>query len=162
MNLCPCGSKLDYGQCCEPVIRGSRQALTAEELMRSRYTAYANVEIDYLLESIHSSQRDDYDLKSARRWAEKSQWDGIQIISTEGGGEQDSQGKVEFIAHYRYKGKKASHHELAEFVKEDGRWFFHHGEMVPQKQVIREGKKVGRNDPCTCGSGIKYKKCCGR
>ena len=29
-------------------------------------------------------------------------------------------------------------------------------------QVVREGQKVGRNDPCPCGSGLKYKRCCGK
>jgi SEC-C motif-containing protein len=162
MSICPCGSKLDYEQCCEPVIKGSRPAQTAEELMRARYTAYAKAELDYLLESTHPGQRNDYDLKGTRRWAEKSQWDGLQIISTEGGGAEDSQGTVEFVAHYRYKGRKNTHHELAEFVKEDGRWFFQQGNMVPQKQVVREGEKIGRNDPCHCGSGLKFKKCCGK
>lgn len=161
MSICPCGSKLDYEQCCEPLIKGTRQAGTPEQLMRSRYTAYVKAELDYLLESTHPSQRSDYDLKGTRRWAEKSEWDGLQIISTEAGGADDSQGKVEFIAHYRYKGRKTAHHELAEFVREDGRWFFRQGNMVPQKQVVREGEKVGRNDPCPCGSGKKYKKCCG-
>ncbi|MCK9262294.1 MAG: SEC-C domain-containing protein [Deltaproteobacteria bacterium] len=144
------------------MIKGSRQAGTAEQLMRSRYTAYVKAELDYLLESTHPSQRDDYDLKGTRRWAEKSEWDGLQIVSIEGGGEEDAEGKVEFIAHYRYKGRKTTHHELAEFVREDSRWFFHHGTMVPQKQVIRKGEKTGRNDPCLCGSGLKYKKCCGK
>ena len=31
----------------------------------------------------------------------------------------------------------------------------------PQKPVVRDEAKVGRNDPCPCGSGKKYKKCCG-
>lgn len=162
MNICPCGSKLEYEQCCEPVLKGSRRARTAEELMRARYSAYVKTELDFLLQSTHPDQREDYDLKGTRRWSEKSEWDGLQIVSTEAGGEEDIQGKVEFIAHYRHKGRKTAHHELAEFVKQDDRWYFHHGDLVPQKQVVREGEKIGRNDPCPCGSGQKYKKCCGK
>lgn len=163
MSLCPCGSKIEYENCCEPLIKGARLPGTAEQLMRSRYSAYAKAELDYLLESTHPNQRSDYDIKGTKRWAEKSEWDGLQIVSTDKGGPEDPQGKVEFIAHYRYKGKRTAHHELAEFVREeDGRWYFNQGKMVPQKQVVHTDEKVGRNDPCPCGSGSKYKKCCGK
>ncbi len=162
MSLCPCGSKMQYADCCEQLIKGKKEADTAENLMRARYSAYVEKELDYLLESTHPNQRSDYDLKGTKRWAEKSDWDGLQIISTEKGGSGDSQGKVEFIAHYRYKDKRLAHHEMAEFIKEEGKWYFYQGKMVPQKQVIRSEEKIGRNDPCTCGSGLKYKKCCGK
>lgn len=162
MSTCPCGSNLDYEQCCEPLIKGVRQAETAEHLMRSRYCAYVRAEIDYLVESTHPGNRSDYDLKGTRRWAEKSQWDGLRIISTENGGPEDIHGKVEFIAYYRYKDSRATHHETAEFVKENGRWYFQQGKMVPQKQVVRTDAKTSRNDPCPCGSGLKFKKCCGK
>ncbi len=35
------------------------------------------------------------------------------------------------------------------------------GDMQTVQQVVRSGDKIGRNDPCPCGSGKKYKKCCG-
>jgi len=35
------------------------------------------------------------------------------------------------------------------------------GDHMPVQQVVRSGAKIGRNDPCPCGSGKKYKKCCG-
>ncbi len=162
MSLCPCGSKIEYENCCEPLIKGTRLPETAEQLMRSRYSAYAKAELAYLLESTHPNQRSDYDIKGTKRWAEKSEWDGLQVVSTDKGGAEDSQGKVEFIAHYRYKGKRTAHHELAEFLKEDDRWYFYQGKMVPQQQVVRTDEKVRRNDPCPCGSGSKYKKCCGK
>ncbi|HQG30806.1 MAG TPA: YchJ family protein [Deltaproteobacteria bacterium] len=162
MSLCPCGSKLEYSECCEPLIKGGKPAQTAEQLMRSRYSAYVKVELDYLLESTHPNQRGDYDLKGTKRWAEKSEWDGIEILSTEKGGPEESEGTVEFIVNYRYKGTRTVHHEMAEFVREDGRWYFNQGKIVPQKQVVRAEEKIGRNEPCPCGSGMKYKKCCGR
>ncbi len=162
MSLCPCGSKIEYENCCEPLIKGARFPETAEQAMRSRYSAYVKAELTYLLDSTHPNQRNDYDIKGTRRWAEKSEWDGLQIVSVDKGGAEDPKGEVEFIAHYRYKGKRTAHHERAEFVKEDGRWYFYQGKMVPQKQVVRTDEKVGRNDPCTCGSGAKYKKCCGK
>jgi SEC-C motif-containing protein len=147
--------------CCEQLIKGSKEADIAESIMRARYSAYVMKELDYLLESTHPNQRGDYDLKGTKRWAEKSEWDGLQIISTEKGGAGDSQGKVEFIAHYRYKGKRLAHHEMAEFIKEDGKWYFYQGKMVPQKQVVRTDEKIGRNDTCPCGSGSNTRSAAG-
>ena len=53
------------------------------------------------------------------------------------------------------------HHELAEFRKSGDTWYFFDGKMVGPGQFTRETPKVGRNDPCPCGSGRKFKKCCG-
>jgi len=162
MSECPCGSKHEYSACCEPIIKSQQQALTAEQLMRSRYSAYVMKELDYIYQSTLPSQRNDYDEKATRRWAEKSQWEGLEILSTEKGGEEDTDGKVEFIAHFKNKNNRHYHHESADFVKKDGKWYFSEGHAVPQKPVIRSAPKVGRNYPCSCGSGIKYKKCCGK
>lgn len=160
MNLCPCGSGIDYGKCCEPLIKGARQAQTAEELMRSRYTAYVKVEIDYLFETTHPAHRQGFDHEGTRQWAVNSVWEGLEIVATDKGGADDGEGQVEFIARFREKGVKKAHHELAEFKKDDGKWFFTDGSAVPRKPAT--SVKVGRNDPCTCGSGLKYKKCCGK
>ena len=162
MNTCPCGSGKEYGECCEPVIRGESFPETAEQVMRARYSSYVKAELGYLLESTHPNERNDYDMKGTKRWAERSQWEGLEIVSTEKGGPGDSQGSVEFIARYRHKNTPVAHHEMAEFVREDGALYFSRGKMVPQKQVVRDQEKVGRNDPCPCGSGLKFKKCCGR
>ena len=48
------------------------------------------------------------------------------------------------------------------FARHNGRWYFVDGETIGQKPVVREGPRIGRNDPCPCGSGKKYKKCCGK
>jgi len=158
---CPCGSGLAYTECCEPLIRGERPAPTAEQLMRSRYTAYVNKEIPYLQTSLHPDHRKDYNEKTTREWAESADWLGLDIVRTEAGGADDKEGTVEFIASFSHEGKKTEHHEVASFQKMDGNWFFVHGEPPAPKTVVRAAPKVGRNDPCTCGSGKKFKKCCG-
>jgi SEC-C motif-containing protein len=160
MNLCPCGSALAYGECCEPLIKGAHQARTAEQLMRSRYAAYVKVETDYVFATTHPDHRQGYDHEGTRQWAESSDWEGLEIVTTSKGGPEDSEGQVEFIARYREKGVKKAHHELAAFIKEDGSWFFTDGKTVPRKPLV--SVKIGRNDPCSCGSGMKYKKCCGK
>jgi SEC-C motif-containing protein len=128
--------------------------------MRSRYTAYARKEIPYLLTTLHSDHRKDYDEKNTRAWAESSVWHRLEIIRTDAGGPDDTEGKVEFKASFTQGGKKIDHHELAIFRKEEGNWYFVSGEAPTQKPIVRSAPKVGRNDPCPCGSGKKLKKCC--
>lgn len=158
---CPCGSGAAYAACCLPVISGERPARTPEELMRSRYSAYAKKEIGHLLTSLHPDQRADYDEKSSREWAERASWEGLDILGATGGGPEDEEGEVEFVARYTEQGDAREHHEIATFRKHDGAWYFETGKAPPQKQYVRASPKVGRNDPCPCGSGKKHKKCCG-
>jgi len=157
---CPCGSGLDYSACCEPFIKGESEPETAEKLMRSRYTAYATVNVDYLHASLHPDHQADHDLNAARKWAADSDWLGLEILSTTAGDEGDETGVVEFKASYREKGKVRQLHEISRFQKVNGRWTYVDGEM-PRPKTVRIETRVGRNDPCPCGSGKKYKKCCG-
>ena len=161
MSACPCQSGKEYDDCCGPIISGTRAAPTAEALMRSRYSAYATGKIDYLSESLHPDSHDDYDPQAVAQWANNAEWLKLEIVKTSGGGELDNKGTVEFIATYREKGVTHAHHELAEFDRLDGKWYFTDGKLVTPGTVRNEGPKVGRNDPCPCGSGKKYKKCCG-
>ncbi len=161
MEMCPCGSGRTYEDCCETLIKGAGKALTAEQVMRSRYSAYVKVETDYLFETTHPAHRQGYDHKGTRQWAENSLWEGLEILDTRGGQPEDGEGQVEFIARYREKGLSKQYHELANFKKENDTWYFTEGTAVARKPIVRTEPKVGRNDPCPCGSGKKYKKCCG-
>jgi SEC-C motif-containing protein len=163
MAKCPCGTGKEFAGCCEPYILGKERPSTAETLMRSRYTAYARVELDYLFDSLHRRSRKHHDAKETREWAENSLWQGLEVLATEGGGAEDEQGTVEFVARYKIKstGEDVEHREIAEFEKDEGRWYFVDGNTVGPPPIVRESPKVGRNDPCPCGSGKKHKKCCG-
>ena len=86
----------------------------------------------------------------------------MEIVATEKGTEQDDEGLVEFIARYSVNGTDFEHHERSYFQRIDGEWKFIDGELVKPEPIVRESPKVGRNDPCPCGSGKKYKKCCGK
>ncbi len=161
-TLCPCGSQKQYVECCEPVIKGERKAVTAEELMRSRYSAYAMHEIDHIARScVQDPDKNEIDLEETRRWSEESTWQGLKIIRVEKGSSSDKEGWVEFSATYTRKGLKDIHLEKAHFIKKDDQWLYESGSLVPTT-IVREGAKTGRNDPCPCGSGKKYKKCCGQ
>lgn len=161
-KLCPCGSGKPFEHCCGPILDHARKADTAEALMRARYTAYATCNIDFLYASAGPDVQSDFDPESSRRWAEGSEWNGMKIVATEKGSEQDDEGLVEFIARYSVNGTEFEHHERSLFQRINGEWKFIDGELVKPEPIVRETPKIGRNDPCPCGSGKKYKKCCGK
>jgi len=127
--------------------------------MRSRYSAYVEHAVDYIINTCVHRGKDDIDYKSTRDWSEKSTWLGLKIIAAENGGFADSEGTVEFEATYERDGLKDIHHEKAKFKKENGEWLYDEGHVTPLT-IVRAGPKIGRNDPCPCGSGKKYKHCC--
>lgn len=157
-TICPCGTGRPYADCCGPAIEGRIPAPTAEALMRSRYTAFARAAIDYILATHHGRTKDEVSAEGARQWAESSEWLGLEILETHEGGATDERGRVKFRARYRQKGTIFEHLEDALFEREDGQWKFVSASTPPAE---RESAKVGRNDPCPCGSGKKWKKCCG-
>jgi len=161
-TACPCNSGQPYASCCEPLIKGTVAAPGPEALMRARYSAFAHQEMPYLLETLHPGQRSDYDEEGAAKWARESDWTGLEIVNVTGDPATENSGSVEFKASYRRNDEKLEHHELAEFRKANGTWYFFDGKMVTAGQYRREAPKVGRNDPCPCGSGKKFKKCCGK
>ena len=160
MTLCPCGSGNPYADCCEQIINDNRPAQSAEQLMRARYSAYVFARMDFIFETTHPDHRQGYDHAGTKTWAESSEWQGLEIIGTHRGGVDDSIGEVEFIARFIENGTNREHHDAGQFKRKDGRWYFTDGKMVRTKPVTVT--KIGRNDPCTCGSGLKYKKCCGK
>jgi len=156
-DLCPCGSGKKYSTCCEPFISGRELPANAESLMRSRYVAYSQKNNQYILDTWHASTRPD-DPTPAEHY--NVEWLGLQILGTEHGGENDERGIVEFRARYRVKGKTSGLDESSEFIKENGRWYYVDGTTI--KPQLTSHLKIGRNDPCPCNSGKKYKKCCGK
>ena len=162
MAKCPCGSKRSCGKCCEPIIKGIRPAETAEELLRSRYTAHVGKDTDYIMNTVHPAKRKESERKSIREWSENTEWLKLEIIETTKGGPNDVEGRIEFKAHFKGEKGDETHHELSRFKKSDDQWFFFDGKTATHKQVTRATPKLGRNDPYPCGSGKKYKKCCGK
>jgi SEC-C motif-containing protein len=160
MELCPCGTGRLFSECCRPYLEGTKNPPTAETLMRSRYSAFHVGELDYIYNTHHHSTRNELDMESVKTWALESDWLGLEILGTEKGQASDSEGKVEFNCLFNFQGKNQSHHELSTFKKEDGKWYFVDG-TLKDTTVRRTEPKLGRNDPCVCGSGKKYKKCCG-
>ncbi len=161
MKTCPCNSNKPFSECCEPFITNKKNPETAEQLMRSRYTAYVMHNVNYIAETNDPRSSDDFDIEASRKWAQSSEWLGLQIVSTEKGLKDDADGAVEFIAKFNFEGIERKHHELSYFEKLNGKWVFVDGKTINTPER-REKPKVGRNDPCECGSGLKYKKCHGK
>ena len=161
-DLCPCSSGKTFGSCCGPIIAGEAKADTACALMRARYTSYVTGDVEFLKASAVKAAQASFDLDASRAWSQASTWHGLEIIRTEGGGADDATGFVEFRALYTTNGRFCNHHERASFVREDGDWKFADGAFVAETPQTREAPKISRNDPCPCGSGKKFKKCCGQ
>jgi SEC-C motif-containing protein len=158
---CPCGKGESIETCCGPYLKHEQKAPTAEALMRARYTAYATGDVDFIVESHDPDRRGEVDRKNTELWANGSEWLGLEITSTEKGAPEDDTGIVEFIARYKVKQTKIEHRERALFRKVNDRWAFVDGIEIKGPPVVRTDPRTGRNDPCPCGSGKKYKKCHG-
>ncbi len=155
-DTCPCNSGPPYSSCCEPLISGKETATTAEALMRSRYTAYVVKNLDYLLKTWHPSTKpSNIDFRTV------PQWNDLHIVNTEAGGESDSRGTVEFKATSLSQGKIVQLHEKSRFVKELYQWLYVDGDIRGDRLPVAGVRKIGRNEPCPCGSSRKFKKCCG-
>lgn len=146
---------------CQPFLSGAKQPETAAELMASRYVAYASGAIDYLIDTHDPKTRSQTDRKATEDWSRRASWRSLEILDTKDGGPSDAEGEVEFIARYVVDGVEHAHHERSLFRRHEGRWFFISGDKVGGTPMRRAQAKVGRNDPCPCGSGKKHKKCCG-
>ena len=159
---CPCGSGFELSQCCGPILSGEVPAPTAEALMRSRYTAYVTCHLEHLRRSLDTRWRAVFDEEGARDWSKNAEWQGLTIHATKGGGPGDTEGEVDFTAAFRMDDQDQRMRERARFKKRGKHWFYQDGKVKSaQEPVVSAGPKVGRNDPCPCGSGKKYKKCCG-
>ena len=148
---CPCGSADEYSLCCGRIVSGERVAPDPSHLMRSRYCAFVMKDADYLIKSWHptcnaAAFRDDIIAGFAN-----TRWLGLTIFEHTWS-EAENTGYVSFIARLSEQGKTGAIIERSRFIKENGQWYYIDGTR-PQ---------LGRNDPCPCGSGKKFKKCCGQ
>lgn len=150
---CPCKSGLTYQACCQPFHQKMQFPDNCEQLMRSRFSGFVLQLGDYLFETYHSEYRGTL---TASQLAEKTvEWKHLQIIATE---TSRDVGFVEFKAWFINDGQLACHHERSNFVKLQKQWLYCDGIFYPEQK----SGKIARNDPCPCGSGKKYKKCCAK
>lgn len=148
MSLCPCLSGLNYQECCQPLHQGT-PADSAEQLMRSRYSAYTLADIDYIVNTTVPSQQKQLNRRHMREWAVTTKWCGLTII-----GHiptlSPRHALVEFKAFFKQANNIAAHHEHSLFVNIDNRWYF----VDPTVDL------PAPKQPCVCRSGKKFKQCC--
>lgn len=147
---CPCGSQTAYSACCGRYISGEQIAPDPVSLMRSRYTAYQRGEINWLLASWHVSQRHQQLAAQLSAGFADTRWLGLNVISHTYDND-NNQAFVTFFARYAEKQHTSAIYERSRFIREEQRWYYVDGVHL----------QAGRNDTCPCGSGRKYKKCCG-
>jgi SEC-C motif-containing protein len=152
---CFCGNQSTFEKCCQPIISGKTEAQNAEELMRSRFSAYVIEDYPYILQTYASQQRSGLTVSQLADSAQGTQWLNLQVLAHH---PKPNTVQVEFKAFYLVDGQYYVMHELSDFVLEDNKWCYttgliqkDSGEFVPE-----------RNSQCLCGSGKKFKKCCGR
>ncbi len=118
---CPCGSGALVTVCCQPLLDGKGEAKTAEQLMRSRYSAYVLLDRDYLLRTWHPKHRPHtLALDSQQGWL------GLKILRVEEGQAHHGAGIVEFVARYKMNGRAHRLHEVSRFEKSNGTWKYLH------------------------------------
>lgn len=182
--LCPCGSTQTYATCCGPLLTGEQKASTPVALMRARYTAFTLGNIDFIKATSHGKALRLFDEAAAKTWAAEANWLGLEILKANPTKPKDNVGYVEFVAACEEHGKRYHAHERSRFEKINGDWYYvdglalndeqeeeeehvhtdacNHGHHHAPAQTPARSQKIGRNDNCPCGSGQKYKKCCGR
>ena len=121
-SLCPCKSRETYAACCEPFHLGRAKPETAEQLMRSRYSAYFFRLVDYLVATTHPDTREP-DLKNRlEETIHETNWRFLTILGSSKGGPEDKVGKVEFAAEYFEDGQPRELHERSRFKRYKGAW----------------------------------------
>lgn len=85
--------------------------------MRARYSAFVVLDPAYLLRTWHPDTRPaELELDPAMQWRR------LDIVSTSRGGPLDTEGTVEFKAHFRHAGERGVHHETSRFLRAGRRW----------------------------------------
>jgi len=152
---CPCGSGKPFNVCCLPVLRGERIPATAEELMRARFSAHATGDFAFLHRTYRPTAKLPY---APEESSPTTEWTRL-VVHSHSLGRTPDLAYVEFSAYGLEQGVEHVLHEKAEFIREDGAWTYTRPLREGPAPVVG-GKKPGRNDPCPCGSGKKYKRCC--
>ncbi|HTL67495.1 MAG TPA: YchJ family metal-binding protein [Lacunisphaera sp.] len=153
---CPCGSGKPFGECCEPVLAGRRPATDAEQLMRARFTAHVVHDFKFLHESHRPTAGKPY---VEEEGTPPITWTRLEVHGHETTADPDK-AHVDFSAYGTEDGVEKVLHEKAEFVRVNGTWLYNREARLGPAPFRSTAPKVGRNDPCPCGSGKKYKHCC--
>ena len=173
MNLmnCYCGNHHPFEQCCDLIINGSKKAENPEQLMRSRYSAYATKNAQYIYQTYALKSQKDQSIEEIKAWAEQTQWlkliihtatkysDDIKVTTGKNDTlpiKSDSLPIVEFSALYIHNNTFCQMSEISRFTLEENKWRYLDGEVAEHIEIA----SPKRNAPCLCQSNKKFKNCC--
>lgn len=145
--MCICGNEKEFSECCGALITKQKAPQSAEELMRSRYSAYVKADGEYLVYSAVKENQFVEDIALIEEFSSSVEWLKLDLLEV-------TPTTVEFKAYYRDQNGIQVLHEKSNFIQEDGIWKYKDGELY--------NSKVERNEFCPCGSGKKFKKCCAK
>ena len=170
--LCPCGSKKRFTDCCLLIISGEIKAETAEQLMRSRYSAYATNNAQYIFDTYALKSKQAQSVEEISAWAKSTTWLSLEVVPCEPLSYEQlsvsllttdpsltkSLPTVRFTATYLVDNTLWKMSETSKFVKELDEWRYLDGDITEHNKV----REIKRNDLCPCGSRKKFKKCCAK
>jgi len=154
--LCPCCSNKPFHACCEPYLKQASKPHSAEQLMRSRFSAFCLQDADYLIATLHPSQRNPNDKQQLVESFKQTRWFKLTIQDTSIDALEEN-ATVNFIARFEENNALFELHEKSNFIKETQQWYYVNGN-THVKAISLTPK---RNEPCWCNSGLKFKKCHG-
>ena len=174
---CYCGSSLSYNQCCQPYINKEQHVQTPEQLMRSRFSAYANNAHQYIVDTYAQEKRTKLSVEDIKDSSEGCHWFALVIhhsdeITTSPA--IDNKYFVEFSAFYIINDTLCEMREKSSFVLEDKQWRYLDGEIIKHDEL----DKLTKKQTCPCHDyptswtltdsakktkkAKKYKQCCGK
>lgn len=150
---CHCGNSMSFAQCCQPLIDGQKYAETAEQLMRSRYSAYATANIEYIQHTMRGNALAGFELEKTKIWAQHVKWLKLSVLKVEYF--DKTHACVSFEADYLEESLWCQMQETSLFEHIQGQWYY-----VDNRHIDTKTRTVGSNQNCPCNSGKKFKRCC--
>jgi SEC-C motif domain protein len=129
---CTCNSGKSRAECCGPYLEGDADAPTPEALMRSRYSAFCDKNLEYVEATTDPQALSDFDRESTKAWMDGAQFTKLEVLKSSMDG---NKGMVEFKAYFTMEGKPEIHHEISKFRKQSGIWYFRDGKVLPAAET---------------------------
>jgi SEC-C motif-containing protein len=153
-----------FAVCCEPIIQQKKKAATAEQLMRSRYSAYALGHVDWIIESQSPDGRQFVDRNATEQWSKRAKWHKLEVVwACRTVGWTTPRASSTSRPTTRLPARTSRTTRSRASARIDGAWYFVDGiEVKPRPFKHLDRRRSGRTTRARCGSGKKYKKCCGK
>lgn len=182
---CFCGSKYGFSSCCQPYINKELPVQTAEKLMRSRFSAYAIGNAQYIYDTYAKSSKTAQSVKDIDDWSKSCVWIALVIHPLANSVNNATEQFVEFSAFYITNNTLCELREKSRFILEDNiksdiadrkqstfntqlaQWRYIDGDIIAHSELAT----IKRNALCPCNNyptawqlkkGKKFKHCCGK